>query len=58
MAAATVVTARIAPTHHGWPTNRGTVTTPTSAEPASEPARPSQDFLGLMRGAIGVRPKR
>ncbi len=49
---------KIAPCHQA-PSSRNTKLPTPAATPASrEPAKPSQDFFGLIDGAIGWRPKR
>src|SRR5690606_37505730 len=44
------------PCHHWPPSSRSTESTPASMPNTSDPAKPSQDFFGLIRGAIGCLP--
>ena len=44
------------PCHHDPPSISHTDSAPVTMPAASEPAKPSQDFFGLIVGAIGWRP--
>ena len=44
------------PTQNGRPSTNTVISTPATVPNSTEPANPSQDFLGLIFGAIGCRP--
>ncbi|OAX67731.1 hypothetical protein A5N15_01285 [Rothia kristinae] len=56
--AMTSSTASTAPCHQGSCSSRTAQRMPTATEPTMEPAKPSQVFFGLIRGAMGCLPHR
>lgn len=50
-------TPRTMPVHHGRPSMSQTTRMPMTMLAATDPAKPSQVFFGLIRGAIGCLPR-
>src|SRR5699024_755973 len=46
------------PSHQCPPSSRFTESAPATSPPSIDPPKPSQDFFGLTRGAIGWRPRK
>jgi hypothetical protein len=56
VATATRATPSTTPTHHGACSPKTVMQTAATVPSTTEPAKPSHDFFGLIRGAIGCLP--
>ena len=56
VAITTAIRPSATPTHQSPSSIQTTRLTPTATQNARDPAKPSQDFLGEITGAIGCRP--